>query len=416
MTPAQTDTHTEPSVYPNITGIYGGKIPARFFATRRTTEGWTPATVHLAGAHIGAVDGELGGQTTGASQHLDASGCYLVPGFIDVHIHGAHGHDLMDGDPQALAAIARFLVQHGVTAFLPTTMSAPHPQIEAALEGAARWLQSPVSGARVLGVHLEGPYLSPDYPGAQPPTALRPPDFDEFRSYLDRGVIRLVTLAPELDGAASLVREARRRNIAVAMGHSAATYEQAQTGFDWGISQATHTYNAMVGLHHRTPGALGATLTDDRVYAQLIADNIHVHPAAMSILARCKTPARTILISDAMRATGLGPGRYDLGGLPVQVEGDTCRLESGALAGSLLTLDAGLRNFMAATGLPLAEAWVCTSHTPACALGIDDQFGAIEPGYMADLVLLDADCRVVATLLGGKVVYLRDPARLQTGP
>lgn len=412
--------------------IQNGSIPARFFATRRTQAGFTPAAVTLAGARILAVDQAVTPTRAGATAHLDATGCTVLPGFIDLHIHGMAGHDVMDASPMALAAMARALPAYGVSAFLPTTMTAPHAATLAAVRNVAAWIEptaaraadagpesatGPTAGARILGVHLEGPYISPDFPGAQLTGAIRRPDLGELRAYLDAGPVRLLTLAPELPGAAELVAEANARGVQVALGHSGAGYEEAIQAFDQGVTQITHTYNGMAGFHHRTPGALGAGLTDDRVYAQLIADNVHVHPAAIQVLARCKGPEKTLLISDAIAAAGMEPGSYTLGGVlggqAVTVFNGECRLHSGALAGSVLTLDAALRNFMAATRLPLGEAWVSTSLIPARALGLDDRYGVIAPDFAADLVVLDADCRVVATLVGGQVAYLRDPARLK---
>jgi N-acetylglucosamine-6-phosphate deacetylase len=196
------------------------------------------------------------------------------------------------------------------------------------------------------------------------------------------------------------------------MGHTSATFEQCLQALAWGVRQATHTYNAMSGLHHRQPGALGAVLALDGLDAQLIADNIHVHPAAMSILARCKGPAQTLLITDAIRATGLPPGEYDLGGQPVTVAAGACRLANGTLAGSILTMERGLANFMAATGLSIDQAWPASSRTAARSLGMEQQVGCLCPGGAADLVLLDKQLEVVATLVAGEVVYLRDPERL----
>lgn len=395
--------------------IEGGRIPARFFATRRTHAGFTPAAVTIEGGRITDVD-QVGVR---AQARLDAQDCVVLPGFLDIHIHGAAGHDTMDATPAALEGMAQFLVRHGVTGFLPTTMTAPHASTLAALHNVAQFLaHPPVSAdtipprARVLGIHLEGPYLSPDFPGAQAASAIRPPDLQEFTAYLDAGPVGLVTLAPELPGADALIAAARARGIRLALGHSAAGYEQAQAAFAHGVQQVTHTYNAMTGLHHRAPGALGAALVDDRIHTQLIADTIHVHPAAMNILMRCKGPEKTILISDAIAATGMQPGRFTLGGQEVIVHNGECRLASGALAGSILTLDAALRNLMAATGLALSEAWLCTSLAPAQALGLEDALGMIAPGYWADLVVLDEAMDVVATVVGGEIAWLRDAARL----
>lgn len=345
---------------------------------------------------------------------LDAGGCYVLPGFLDVHIHGALGVDTMDADPVALARLARFCVAHGVTAFTPTTMTAdPAATLAAVAAVAAAGDRPHPNGATILGVHLEGPYISPRFPGAQPADAIRPPDLAEFAALCAAGPVRLITLAPEVPGAPELIAAARRREVVVVTGHTAADYDECEAGIATGITQATHTYNAMSGLHHRNPGTLGSVLSNDHVYAQLIADNIHVHPAAMRILARCKGVARTVLITDAMRAAGLPPGDYDLGGQPVHVANGECRLANGTLAGSVLTLERGLQNFAAAAGLPLGVAWQAASSAPAASLGLESEYGALRPGYRGDLVLLDTiSLAVVATVIGGRVVYLTDPARL----
>jgi N-acetylglucosamine-6-phosphate deacetylase len=245
---------------------------------------------------------------------------------------------------------------------------------------------------------------------------IRPPDLEEFAGLVAAGsplsAVRIITLAPEQPGAHALIQRARAQGIVVVAGHTNATYEECEAAVVLGLSQATHTYNAMRGLHHRQPGALGAVLSDDAMDAQLIADNIHVHPAAMKILARCKGVERILLITDAMRAAGLAPGEYELGGQPVTVKDKECRLADGTLAGSVLTMEAALANFMAASGLSLSQAWPATSRTPARALGLEDELGSIAPGYRADLVLLDRELQVVATVVGGRVIYLREPERL----
>ncbi len=222
----------------------------------------------------------------------------------------------------------------------------------------------------------------------------------------------MITLAPEEPGADALITTALQHNVVAVLGHTNATYAECETAFAVGVTQATHTYNAMRALHHRYPGTLGAVLSNDAIYAQLIADTIHVHPAAIKILARCKGVQRTILITDAMRATGLADGKYDLGGQTVTVQGAICTLADGTLAGSVLTMERALANFMAATGLSLAEAWPTTSRTPAASLGLDGVTGSIAPSYWADLVLLDEALQVVATIVAGHIVYLRDPERL----
>ncbi len=347
-------------------------------------------------------------------QFLDGRGCKLLPGFIDAHIHGGGGADVMDATADSLEAICRFVAQHGVTGFYATTVTASHADTLAAVANVARFAdEARQTGARILGVHLEGPYISPQFPGAQNPAFARPPSIQEFEELLAVGPVRMITLAPEEAGAGALIEKALAAGVRVALGHTAATFEQTSAAVDAGASQATHTYNAMTGLHHRQPGAVGAVLSDDRVYAQLIADGIHVHPTAMRILGRCKGPARTLLISDAIRAAGMGSGRYDMGGLSVIVEDGACRLEDGTLAGSVLTLDVALRNFLTATGWSLAEAWPVTSLSQAQMMGVDNEVGRIEVGLRADLTLLDAEAQVVATIVGGQLAYLRDTWRLR---
>jgi N-acetylglucosamine-6-phosphate deacetylase len=349
-------------------------------------------------------------ETTSAT--LDATGCFILPGFIDVHVHGGDGSDTMDAMPEALTRMSNFFARHGVTAFLATTMTAPHDAILAAVAAVGQWEETITTGARIIGVHVEGPYISLKFPGAQPAASIRPPSLTEFAELTAAGPVRMITLAPEVDGAAELIAAACQQGVTIVWGHTNATYEECVLAADRGVTQATHTYNAMSGLHHRKPGVLGATLTLDQIYAQLIADNIHVHPAAMNVLARCKGVDRTILITDAMRAAGLSDGEYELGGQSVTVSDGSCRLADGTLAGSILTMERALIHFMAATGLPLATAWPATSRTPAQSLGLGQRYGALTPGYQADLVVLDAALQVVATVVGGQVVYLREPARL----
>lgn len=392
-----------------------GWVPTEFAPVGKRSSahpGFTQADLHLAGDQISSV-GEV--KPTGATAVLDATDCYILPGFIDLHVHGGAGYDTMDGTAAGLAAMANFFAQHGVTGFLATTMTAPHANILHAVSAVAQWKPAASNGARLLGLHVEGPYISPKFPGAQPAEYIRPPSLPEFAELLAAGPVRMITLAPEVTGAADLIAMARQHGVVTVWGHTDATYEICEWAALLGVTQATHTYNAMSGLHHRKPGVLGATLTIDSIYAQLIADNIHVHPAAMNVLARCKGVARTLLITDAMRAAGLPEGDYELGGQPVTVRDGRCCLADGTLAGSILTMERALANFMAASGLSLAAAWPATSRTPAQSLGLAHQVGALTPGYRADLVLLDAQLQVVATVVGGEVVYIREPARFVIG-
>ena len=335
---------------------------------------------------------------------IDAGGAYVVPGFIDVHVHGGSGADTMDATPEALHTMARFFARHGVTSYYPTTMSAPAADIRRAIENVAATSQ-PADGAQHLGVHVEGPYLNPDYPGAQPPSVLRLPDPDEYQHWLDSGVVKLITLAPEMPGAHDLIHAGRARGIEFAAGHTGATYDEIETAVGIGLQQATHTFSAMSPLHHRRPGTVGAVLTDDRIYAQLIGDGVHTHPAVIKLLARAKGTARTILITDAMRAAGMPDGEYDLGGALVRVQGGVARLSEDVLAGSTATMDAVLRNMLTYGGLSLTDALPMATAVPAEAMGLAGRKGVLAPGADADLALLDARYHVCLTMVGGRVAY-----------
>ena len=361
----------------------------------------------LRGHEVVVTDGRIGalrcpGEDGG--EILDAQGLWLAPGLIDLHLHGALGCDVMDATPAALQTIARFLAQHGVTSWLPTTMSASREAIAAAVTNVAACPQ-PADGAQHPGVHIEGPYLSKAYPGAQALAALRLPDPEEYDAWLRSGVVRLITLAPELPGADRLIDAGRRQGIEFAIGHSGADYETVLAAAGRGLLQATHTFNGMAGLHHREPGTLGAVLDDGRILAQLIGDGLHVHPAMMRLLLRAKGLARVLLISDAMRATGLGDGDFELGGQAVIVRGGEARTLDGALAGSTVTLDEILRRVMRHAGLSLAQALPMASTVPAAALGLEGRKGTLQPGADADLILLDDDAQVRLTMVAGRVVH-----------
>ncbi len=342
-----------------------------------------------------------------ADQVINASDLYVAPGLIDIHVHGADGCDTMDATPEALHRMARFFAAHGVTSYLPTTMTASGPAISAAIEAAANF-QPPADGAAHLGLHLEGPYLSGHHKGAQPEIYLRAPQPEEYRTWFASAQVRLVTVAPELEGSLAMIEAGALEGVEFAVGHSDADFETVVEAADHGLRQATHVFNAMLGLHHRRPGSLGAVLTDDRIYAQLIADGVHVHPAMVKLVVRAKGPGRTILITDAMRATGLPDGVYDLGGQATIVKDGVARLEAGNLAGSTLTLDAALRNVMAFTGLSLTEALPMATAIPAEALNLTGRKGCLAVGADADIILLDSDLKVARTIVGGQTVFQRN--------
>ncbi len=341
--------------------------------------------------------------TMSADTVIDARGMWVAPGLIDVHVHGGSGHDTMDATPEAIHGMARFFAEHGVTSYFPTTMTAPPDAIINAIENVARCPQ-PADGAQHLGVHVEGPYINTAFPGAQPSSDIRLPDPAEYRRWLESGVVKLITVAPEIKGAAELIELAVSQGIEFAAGHTGASYEEITEAADHGVRQATHTFNAMLGLHHRNPGTLGGVLTDDQIYAQIIGDGIHVHPAMVKLLVRAKGAKRTILITDSMRAAGLQDGLYTLGAQPITVTEGVARTASGALAGSTATLDAVLRNVIQFAGISLPEALAMGTATPAEAMGLTSK-GRLVAGADADIILLDENLNVRMTIIGGRVIY-----------
>ena len=339
-----------------------------------------------------------------ASEIIDVNGLFIVPGFIDVHVHGAVGFDTMDSTSEAIHAMGDYFAQHGVTAFLPTTVTASKKDTETAVQAVANTNPS-TTGARHIGIHLEGPYLSHEYRGAQPPQHLRPADPDEYKSWFESGQVRLITVAPEVEGVSDLISAGSNAGVEFALGHTSATYEQVLAAAERGLRQATHTFNGMSGLNHRTPGSLGAILSDDRIWAQIIVDGVHVHPAVVKILIKAKGIDRTVVVTDAIRATGMPDGDYALGDQMVHVKDGIARTAAGGLAGSTLTMDQALRNVMEFADLNLAEALPMLTRVPAASIGIQDRKGSLAPGFDADVVLLDESHQVRMTIVGGKVVY-----------
>lgn len=339
---------------------------------------------------------------------IDAGGLTLLPGFIDIHVHGAVNHEAMDASVDGLQAMAQFYAAHGVTGFLPTTWTDTRERIYAAMETVKTAMKQADTwqGSKLLGVHMEGPYLNVDYTGAQNPDYVRHANRDEMETLLNLGVIKLLALAPEFEENHWLIR-AHADDITMSVAHSGATYEQIQSAVAMGLSHATHTFNAMTGLHHRKPGIVGAVLTMPEIRAELIADNIHVHPAAMKVLWQCKGKDGVILISDAIRAAGMPDGDYQIDERVVTVQDGECRLPGGTLAGSILTLDRALHNFMQATNEPIENIWQTASLNPAQAIKEAHQRGSIEAGKFADLVLVDDVINVYLTMVEGRIVYER---------
>jgi len=332
---------------------------------------------------------------------IDAGGLYISPGFVDVHIHGYLGEDASDGSAAGLRTMAEGVLKNGVTSFLPTTMTVPWEELETALE-AIRSLRpetrSPdFPGAEILGCHAEGPFINPKKKGAQSEEAILPPDAERILPWAD--LIRLITLAPEMPGAMDCIRALRRR-MAVSIGHTDADYDTALQALSAGASHFTHTFNAMTGLNHRSPGTVGAALTGD-AWCELIADTFHVHPALFTLLRRAAGD-RLVLITDCTRAGGLGDGEYTLGGQPIFVQGIACRLADGTIAGSVLRMNDAVRNYRDHTGAPLYEAVACASLHPAASIGVSGRKGSLLPGRDADLLLLEESCAVRAVFRAGR--------------
>ena len=342
---------------------------------------------------------------------VDANGATLLPGFIDIHAHGGGGFDVMDGDADSLAGMARFFARGGVTAFLATTWTDSREGIQQALQAAARAQDMPTGGARLLGAHLEGPYLNAEKCGAQHSAYIRRADPAEALPWLDLNVIRLLSLAPEFPENRWLIEEAVSRGVRVSVAHSNGSYDQIRSARDLGLSHATHAFNAMSPLHHREPGVVGAVLSLDDINCELICDLEHAHPAAIKILWRCKGVDRLILITDSVKIAGMPDGRYQFSHQEVEKKDGSVRIRAdGSLAGTTLTMNAALRNLMSVTELPVETLWRTASLNPARAAGVDDVKGSIALGKDADLVLVDEKLDVHMTMVEGRIVYSRDEA------
>lgn len=338
---------------------------------------------------------------------VDGMGLVLAPGFIDLQLNGGFGHDLTH-NPEKIWEVGARLARYGVTSFLPTIITSPLKTIRLAQ---SIWLQGPPEdyvGPSALGLHIEGPFLNPAKRGAHNPAYLRPPSLQDVVSWSPEMGVRLVTLAPELLGALDVVATLRQRGVVVSAGHSMASFDEARYAITAGVRYATHLFNAMPPLDHRKPGILGALLVDERVTIGVIPDGLHVHPSVIKLIWHVAGDGRLNLVTDAMAALGMPPGQYLLGDYQVTVENDRATLPDGTLAGSVLSLDKGLRNLLNLTGCSLAEVLRTVTTTPATLLGLANRKGQIAPGFDADLVLLTPEFHVVGTLVAGKLIYRRD--------
>src|SRR6266404_2633915 len=351
-------------------------------------------------------DGEIetvgprsGMELPGGAEEVLATEYTAVPGFVDVHIHGAGGHDVMEADETALGTITGRLAAFGTTSILATTVTASADETCRAVEGISKYIsgqyQTNEARAEILGIHFEGPFLSKERRGVHPAEWLQLPSAELLQRFLEAssGNARILTIAPELLGAMPCIDAARSLGMVVSIGHTDATYEQARAAIAHGAHHATHAYNAMRPFSHRDPGVIGAVLTSPEVNAELIADGIHVDEIAMKVLLQAKGPERVVLISDGTPATGMPDGKYKLGGIDVTVVNGVCRDADGKLAGSTLTLDRALRNIVA-LGVPLANAVRMLTLNPATILGIEFKKGALRTGADADILLLNEALQV----------------------
>ncbi len=341
---------------------------------------------------------------------IDASDKYIVPGFIDIHMHGGGGFDAMDGNAEAIKKIAVAHSRFGTTAFLPTTMTMSRDKIIQSLKGIRKAYEEGNTAAEILGIHMEGPYINISRKGAQKEEDIKKASVEEFLEFekVSGNLIRIITMAPEMPGAIDFIKWLHKKGIIISIGHTEATYEEVQESIRAGASHVTHTFNAMSGLNHRKPGVAGAALTSPELMIEMIADGIHLHPAVMKILVRTKEMGKIILITDAMRAAGMPDGLYELGGQEVKVADGQARLNDGTLAGSILTLDKAVRNMVDLVGVSLPEAVKMATINPAKRLGIEDRKGSIEVGKDADIVILDKKLEVDTTIVKGRVVYKRE--------
>lgn len=331
---------------------------------------------------------------------------YIVPGFIDIHVHGGNGEDFMDATKDVLDQITSFHSSQGTTAMLATTMTAPKEAIDRVLKEVSDYRNQGMSYTKLEGVHLEGPFISPKWPGAQNPEHIVHANIRWLEEWVSQypGLVRQVTLAPEREGALEAISWLDQHGIVAALGHTDATYEEVEAAVEAGLSHGVHTFNAMTGLHHRKPGVVGAMLGDDRLSCEIIADGIHVHPAAIRILARMKQDGNLILITDAMSATGMPDGEYTLGDLPVVVEKGIATLKHNrdSLAGSTLTMIKGFQLLVREVGLSIEQASTIGSMNPARKIGIADRTGSLEAGKLADILVLSSDLELQGVWIQGQ--------------
>lgn len=363
-------------------------------------EGFVERDVFVAdGRFVGEAARAEGGQT------VDAAGCYVIPGLVDLHFHGSAGADISDGDLAGLHRMGAYEASRGVTAMCPATMTLPEDVLVRAAQAAAAY-EPAADEATLVGINMEGPFISPSKVGAQNPDYVRNPSAEEFRRLQEAadGLFKLVDIAPEEPGAEEFIRE-MASEVRISLAHTCTDYDTAARAFELGARQLTHLYNAMDPMHHRKPGPIPAAVEHGEVTAEIIADGVHIHPAMVRLAFQLFGDNRMILISDTLRAAGLEDGTYDLGGQDVTVRGPVATIDNGALAGSVSDLMRCLTVAVRDMGIPLASAVKAASANPARALGLDAERGSIEPGKVADAVLLDKETLDVrAVVLRGELL------------
>ncbi len=335
---------------------------------------------------------------------IDAKGNLVLPGLIDMHIHGYLGADASDGDAEGIRKMAEGIIQNGVTSWCPTTMTVSKEEIEKAFDAVREVKNSgEYYGARILGVNSEGPFINEAKKGAQAGEHILKPDADFIKKHSD--IVKLFTVAPEVEGALECIEKvAEETDVLISMGHSNASYEEAKNGIEKGVRHTTHLFNAMSAFSHRSPGVPGAALSDSRVSTELIADTFHVNKGIFALVSKLKDD-KLCLITDCMRAGGMPDGEYSLGGQPVFKEGIKCLMPDGTIAGSVLRLNEAVRNLYKNAELEIYEAVNCASLNIAKALGEDKEIGSLQEGKRADIIITDGEFNVISTILGGEIRY-----------
>jgi N-acetylglucosamine-6-phosphate deacetylase len=349
---------------------------------------------------------DVGSESTDGYKIIDLREYTIIPGLVDIHIHGINGYDTMDADLQSIVEMSKHIAALGVTSFLATTVTAQFKRIEAALKNIKECLNRELSGARLLGSYVEGPYISEEYKGAHPSQFIREINIDELKRLVeDAGeALVVITIAPEKHDAINAIKYLTSKNIRVSLGHTNATLAQAKDAINAGASIVTHLYNGMRGLNHREPGIVGAALVDDRAKVELICDLIHLEPTILHITHKCKGNENVILISDCIIAAGLKDGQYRLGELDIFVESGISRLKGGTLAGSTLKLLDAVKNMSLHAKIPFEDALAMATINPAKAIGKDDLVGSLEKGKKADIVALNDLFEPIFVMVGGKIV------------